>query len=559
MDSRALSVLAALVLATAAGQAQGAMPPFPGRPQGVPAVEATAPAAGNRALSQSGPWIITSRVVVTGPMDVGDVIVADGGELIVQDVPEPGLSITGNLWVVQSGRAELRNSTIRFLSIYNGQYALGATDDATVVIEGCNYLVPNHVNHGLMVLGNATLTLRDTDFDAVQLVALQHGRLLAQRLNGHFEVILQDAAGITLEDIPRDPGDGNLWVWPTLSEGSTAVYSPPLPGFIETWDFPPAGATGIAQACHVERCQVRLWPLLVRPGSDLTLRDIGEDNWVVVGLHLPNSTSINGLVNGGPPLTRTLELDDRTLRLENAAIDTWNLYPEDHAEVTVEDSTIGEALAFQDASLRLDRSTVDGSGGYFGASDTAYVVVTGSTFTCDLEATGNATIELHESVVLPYPSDPTGALTRFGAYDRGRLLADTTSVESTPAVGGSGLIAVTWIIDPPARPPAWGQSVAISGIAAIFSADPAAAIASWELQAVPNAGFSGPTLGQGTANVEGPSALGIWPGANPYVPWELRLILRDGFGRILAGRTSVPAAKPESPRTARPAVRSSPR
>ncbi len=558
MRFRVLSIFITLVAAVA-GQIRGATPLFPERPHGIPVVETTGPAAPSCALSPSEPWIITSRVVVTEPMDVGDIIVAAGGELIVRDVPEPGFSLTGSLWVAQSVHAELRDSVIRFLSNYNGQYTLIAADDATVLVDGCDYRIPNHVQHALISVGRATVTVRDTDFGAVQLMAWQQGHLLAEGLNGRFEVILQDLGNITLKDIPRDPGAGALWVWPTFPEGSTAVYSPPLPGFIEAWDFPPAGTTGIAQTCHMERCQVLLWPVLVQPGSDLTLRNIEEDNWVVVGLHLPNRTSISGLVNGGPPATRTLDLDDRTLRLENAAIDTWNLYPEGRAYVVVEDSTVGEILALEDASLTMERTTVDGSGGYFGAVHQARVMATDSTFTCDVEATGDATIELHRCSALPYPQDPDGSFTRFGAYDRGRLLADTTTIESIPAVGGSGLIAVTWIADPPTQPPAWGQSAPVSGIAAIFSADPLAALSSWELEAVPNAGLSGPILGRGTVNVEQRAPLGVWPGGNPYVPWELRLILRDGFGRLLAGRTVIPAAKPGSPRTARPVRRASPR
>jgi len=191
----------------------------PGRPS------STAALSGANGVAVPNPWYITDRVTVTQPMEVGDVIVAGSGELIVEDVPEPGFSVTGDLWVVQSGRAELRNSVIRFMNTYHGQYSLVAGGDATVLVEGCDYRVPNHVHHGLLAVENASLTLRDTGFDPVQLVVLGDGRLLAQRLDGQFEIILQDRGDITLEDIPRNPGGGNLWVWPTFPGGSQAGSS----------------------------------------------------------------------------------------------------------------------------------------------------------------------------------------------------------------------------------------------------------------------------------------------------------------------------------------------
>ncbi len=295
--------------------------------------------------------------------------------------------------------------------------------------------------------------------------------------------------------------------------------------------------------------------MLVRPGCQLTLRDIGEDNWVVVGLLLPNQATITGLTDGGPPVSGTIDLPDRSLQLDNAAIDTWNLYPQDRAHVTVHDSTVGEIIAFGNASLVLERSTVDGTGGYFAASDSAHVVASASTFTCDVEATGQATVELHNCEALPYPWDPHGNVTRFGAYDRGRLLADGTVVDSIPALGGSGIIAATWIADPPSEPPGWGRSVSISGVAAIFSADPEAALVTWELLAMPAGSASGITLGHGERSVDPPGPLGVWQGGDPYLPWELRLVLRDGFGRILSGGVVVPARPAGSPEARRPAGR----
>jgi len=205
-----------------------------------------------------------------------------------------------------------------------------------------------------------------------------------------------------------------------------------MPGFVDHWTFPPPGAEGIVQNIVVERCETLLWPMLVRENSRLTLRDIPEGNWVVVGFHLPNSVVFDDLRNGRT-YDSTLWVFDRELALIDASIDTWNLYPAGDARVTVRDSVVGEILSFGDSRTVVERTTIDGSGGFLGTRDSSHIYLTDSVTTCTVEASNDSTIEFHESIVDPYPQDPTGDFTRFGAYDRGRLLADQTPVNTTPA------------------------------------------------------------------------------------------------------------------------------
>jgi hypothetical protein len=243
------------------------------------------------------PWIIIGHEVITEPTELGDVIVLGEGSLTATGVPEPGLQVSGNIWALGSSEVIFEDSAIRFMSSFHGQYALVAGETARIEIDGCDYRIPNGVQHGLIAAGNAELVVRDTDFGDVQLLTAQTATLTAERLNGHFEVIIQNDSSMALADIPRDPDGGNLWVWVEFPEGSEAVYTPPMPGLVDHWSFPPEGATGIAQRVTVDRCEALLWPMLVREGSSLTLQDIPEDNWIVVGLHLFQSTRVTDLIN----------------------------------------------------------------------------------------------------------------------------------------------------------------------------------------------------------------------------------------------------------------------
>ncbi len=483
----------------------------------------------------SEPWIITGDVVITEPMDVEDIIVALGGSLTVRDLPEPGLRVTGNLWAVGNASISLENSVIQFMSTYHGQYVLAGIEAASIEVVGCDYRVPNGVQHGLVIGGEAEMVIEDTDFGDVQLVSFDTARLTGRRLNGNFEVIVQDDSTMELADIPDTPDAGRIWVWVEFPNGSVAEYTPPMPGFISHWTFPPPGSVGIEQSVVVERCEAMLWPMLVRENSRLTLRDIPEDNWVVVGLYLPESVTIDGLINGTTYASTELVFNQE-LNLVNASIDTWNLYPQLDARVSVRDSVLGEILSFGQSRVDVQRTTIDGSGGFLGARDSSQIVLSDSTVTCTIEAANDGTIELHDSVADPYPQDPTGSFTRFGAYDRGRLLADQTPVNTTPALGGDGVIAVTFIANPPDSPPV--TPTTLMGTVGLFSLGGGPVLESWRLEAIPRRAGHAVPIADGVSNVE-EDEIAVWSGADPGVDQLLRTVLTDSLGRTLVGRVWV--------------------
>jgi len=486
------------------------------------------------------PWIITGNVVITEPMDVEDVVVAGNGSLTVRDLPEPGFRVTGNLFAVGNASIRLENSVIQFMNAYHGQYALAGIEKTTIEVVGCDYRIPNQVQHALIIFGEGELIVEDTDFGDVQLISAGDARLRASRLTGNFEVLVQDDSTMELADIPRTPEDGNIWVWVEFPSDSVAEYTPPMPGFVSHWTFPPPGSVGIDQSVVVDRCEAMLWPMLVRENSRLTLRDIPEENWVVVGLYLPESVTIEGLINDQTYVSTELDFSQE-IYLINASIDTWNLYPQLDARVLVRDSLIGEILSFGRSRVSVERTKIDGSGGFLGARDDSRIVLWDSTVTGTIEATHNSTIELHDSVADPYPLDPTGSFTRFGAYDRGRLLADQTPVNTTPALGGDGVIGVTFIVNPPSAPPATG--VPLFGTVGLFGLGDGPVLESWRLEAVPRRAGHAVSIADGDSSIE-EDDIAIWSGADPGVDQLLRTVLTDTWGRTLVGRVKIRGTGP---------------
>ena len=492
----------------------------------------------------AGPWIVTSAVTITEPAELGDVIVVGEGVLRVTGVGDPGARFAGNVIAMDGGRVTFEDSVIRFMSVYHGQYALVAWRGGEVSVRRCDYRVPSGVQHGIFAGEDGRVTLEDGDFGFVQLVPTGSSVMTARRLDGVFEVVVQGQASLLLEDIPRSGGGGELWVWPEFPTGCVARYTPPMPGFVDRWRFPPENSSGIGQSIVMNRCRAKLWPMLVRPGCDLTLAGIPPENWTVVGFHMPQSQTVTGLVNQDPDTTGLVPLSDRTVRLEDASIDTWNLYPEDGARIEVRDSVLGEVLAFGDSRVRIRDSMIDGTGGFLGASDRSAMRLERSTVTCDVQATGDATLTLSGCTVRP--PDVPGFVVAIGAHDGARLMLAQTAVEGVETgrtavtVTGRGVLGLAALAPPPSTVPAPGQAMALEGWAALYAVDPAVSGVSWTLEGRPACGLATPEpLGSGSANVEnGP--LGTWHGTADGRPWRLEMRLTDGIGRTLEASWNVP-------------------
>ena len=494
---------------------------------------------------------MTGSERITEASELGDVIVVDGGSLVIEGVPEPGVRFEGNLWAVGTGRIEILGSVVEFASRYHGQYALAGVDTAAIRVEDAVYRVTPGVQHGLVVAGAAHLEVLDTDFGDVQLVAAGEAILDAARLNGSFEVIVQDAATVSLEDIPRHPGGGRLWVWVEIGPGTVVDWSPPLPGFVDSWTWPPVAAAGVPQKVTMSRCETLLWPMLVREASDLTLRNVPEDGWVVVGLHLPHDAAIAQLVNDMYVAEGEVALPDRRLRLVDSRIDTWNLYPQNDAVVEVRDSVLGEILALDASVVRVERTVIDGTGGFLGTRGHSRMTLTDSRVTCTVEAVGDSRLTFHHSAVEPYPADPTGAFTRFAAWDDALLVADHTAVGTTPAAGGAGSIAVVWV-EPSPWPPTDGGAIDLWGTVALFGDRTAPALSRWWIDAIDGRGHRTP-VAEGAGNVE-EDTLGTW--TDPVEGSRLVITLEDANGRRLSAYRELDVAPP--PRATGPSARRHP-
>jgi hypothetical protein len=101
---------------------------------------------------------------------------------------------------------------------------------------------------------------------------------------------------------------------------------------------------------------------------------------------------VNGLVNNSDYTDYTASLSDRTLRLRNCSVKTWSLYPMKQSQITVNGCILGEIGAMGTSQVQTNSVFVDGSGGYFSAHDTAYLLAFATPVTTYVRSENNGVV-----------------------------------------------------------------------------------------------------------------------------------------------------------------------
>ena len=188
--------------------------------------------------------------------------------------------------------------------------------------------------------------------------------------------------------------DGFLIVvlfWLVLPDSSIVQSSLPEDSLLVDWSFPDAGSHGIPFHVEIDSCTTVLWGLISRTGSSATFRDT---HFRVVGLYFesPDSLALNGLVNGSRHADDLVPAADRTLRLINSSVDTWNFYTALSAKLSLENCIFGETLAMDSSRVTILNSVCDGSGGYIGAMNKSFLIVFGSLIKSQVTSRQNAVL-----------------------------------------------------------------------------------------------------------------------------------------------------------------------
>ncbi len=121
-------------------------------------------------------------------------------------------------------------------------------------------------------------------------------------------------------------------------------------------------------------------------GSDITVRD---SILRVCGIVMEGGDpqSLSGIVNGTQYEDFIFSLTDRTLRMIDTQVKTWNMYAFNDQELEFENCLLGEVHAYGESEVLMTHCVIDGTGGYLGVTEQASLNFQFSSATCQVLAT----------------------------------------------------------------------------------------------------------------------------------------------------------------------------
>jgi hypothetical protein len=368
------------------------------------------------ALLPAEDWFIANETmaITTPTVHEGNIVILDGGVLDIR----ANFTQTGFIGVFAGGLLKIHGCNFRLQSTYNGQFFLAALETGRIEIDSIRFS-SNGWQAGIIALDDGTISIRSSDFfldpaGTTQPGMYGRGRITLEDSRGAFEVILLDEGRFEARRIPpagEDPLRTQLWVWSTFGEGDTATLTYPPPG-LQDFTFPGPGDT-TAFSYLLDDVNIPFWPLLVKPGSQVTLLNNPEDRHLIVG-HLLYKDAVLSLRNNSDHADFTLPVVDRAFRVLDSRIWTWNLYPYEDTRLVVKNSVLGEILGSEQSETWVYRSTIDGSGGFLGVSGTASVTLVNSTVTTMVQSVEQGSIAFLRSSLQPHPYGVPSYLTLSG-------------------------------------------------------------------------------------------------------------------------------------------------
>jgi hypothetical protein len=397
------------------------------------------------ALLPAEDWFIAgeTRTISVPTVHEGNIVILSGGVLDIG----ADFTQTGFIAVFAGGLLKVHDCDFRLQSTYNGQYFIAALETGRIEMGDIRFS-SNGWQAGIIALDDGSADIRGSDFflepaGVTQPGMYGRGRITLEDSRGDFEVILLDAGCFEAKRIPplpEDPARTRLWVWPTFGDGDIATLTYPAPG-VQDFTFPGPGDT-TAFSYILDDVNIPFWPLLVKPGSTVLLKDNPEDRHLIVG-HLLYRDAVLTLRNNTDYDDFTLPVSDRSFRMVNSRVWTWNLYPYEDTVLVVKDSVLGEILGSEQSRTWVYDSTIDGSGGFLGASGDASITLVHSTVSTMVQSVDHARIGFIRSSLQPHPAGIPSYLTLAGEGSAALMETDPPEIM---VLGGSYCLPYTRII-----------------------------------------------------------------------------------------------------------------
>lgn len=409
-----------------------------------------------------GQQSVFDDIIPTGPRQLWRNAPKVRADLMIGDTPAETLSVTGyfynqgNIVIINDGVLEVRNADFNL----DGDIIIANNGVATFDSSDVNIIQHYIYNHSLIVIDSAhcSISNSETSFSGYQLsvgIAVD-GDINMQNVTNQDWITagIQNTASATLRDVDGYTGEwlffdncyaqfknvDYLLTWYIFPDSSVVDFDFPEDDTIYGFylDSTLANVSGVGYHVEIDSSTDCMWATIPLRGSDVIIRD---SDLRVTGLmfHGTDTFAISGLVNGLDYSDWVLPVSDRTYRLINTAVQTWNLYPDDTTNIALSSSIFGELCGFNDSYTTIQNAFCDGTGGHIEAANRSLVAVYSSSIFADVITKGRGICVLGNCAM------PVGRIWVTGASTM--VIANTTFPED-PIPSDTSIVFVASITAP---------------------------------------------------------------------------------------------------------------
>ncbi len=315
-------------------------------------------------------------VYITGSFfNNGPVFVLNDGILVFENADA---LIQGDIYVWgDQARVEISNSTMSFPQLYIYQRSLVAAGGGHIDISN-SHLNFSGLQNNLVATDSATVFWENVTKSGFTTCGLS-SRAQVEMINcDAAEFVMLHNAHLHIEQ------STHMLIWHHIPDTASMDISFPDGAAIVYNEFTPPtpGLTNIFYSYVIDDCTDIMWGLMPEPGSDVTISD-SELRTIGVWFRDQLAYDVSGLVNNSYYSNFMAPLSSHQLHLINTHVTTWSLYMFIDSEGEINNCILGEIGLFENSSVTVNNSMIDGSGGYVFAEANSFIIMGFSYLNCD--------------------------------------------------------------------------------------------------------------------------------------------------------------------------------
>ncbi len=311
-------------------------------------------------------------LIITGSFTHNGVVVVAGDGIL--RFKNADATIYGDLLIFGTrALVTIDSSTVRFPQSYFYNRAVVMALGAKIIARNST-LDYSGLSHSLLLIDSASVFWENVTNLGFTTCGLNHrAQININGTNTAGEYIMRHNTRATIKNA------NTVLIWHCIPDSSSLDFSFPEPDTVNHYIFHDSlpGITNLDYIVELDSSTNVMWGLMPSAGSTV---NIHNSQLRVIGLWFerPDTLTVSGLINNTYYPDFDGGMTDRIFRLQNTYVTTWSLYTFNDAFININGCTMGE-IGSQNRSTTMSSNTfVDGSGGYWWSTDSAFNVAINS-------------------------------------------------------------------------------------------------------------------------------------------------------------------------------------